>query len=117
MFRYNWSRLKVELHVKTYDEGISEENVTQYFFTPSELEKESTVSIAGKGILDYVVSIQMMDENEVVLFDALRSADTLLALDGYESKGVLILHEGDRHKTPTRNISYNKSYWYELHLE
>ncbi len=116
MFRYNWSRLRIELHVKSFD-GISEEAVTQYFFTPSDLEKEPTVSIAGKGILDYIVTVQSMGENEVVLFDAMRSGDEMLNLDGYESRGVLILHEGDAHKTPTRNISYNKSYWYEAKLE
>lgn len=116
MFRYNWSRLRIELHIKSFD-VVSEETVTQYFFTPSELEKEPTVSIVGKGILDYIVTVQMMNESEVVLFDAMRSSDEMLNLDGYESKGVLILHEGDTHKTPTRNISYNKSYWYEAKIE
>ena len=58
MFRYHWSRLRIELHVKTY-EGVSEEKITQYFFLPSELEAEPTVSIAGKGILDYVLTIQL----------------------------------------------------------
>ncbi|MBQ4121884.1 MAG: hypothetical protein IJD35_07715 [Clostridia bacterium] len=116
MFRYHWSRLRIELHVKTF-EGISEEKITQYFFSPSELETEPTVSIAGKGILDYVLTVQMMSESEVVLFDAMRSEDEMLNLDCYESKGVLILHEGDIHKTPTINISYNKSYWYEVSIE
>lgn len=116
LFRYHWSRLRIELHVKTY-EGVSEEKITQYFFLPSELEAEPTVSIAGKGILDYVLTVQMMNESEVVLFDAMRSEDEMLNLDCYESKGVLILHEGDTHKTPTVNISYNKSYWYEVSIE
>ena len=106
----------MELHVKSF-EGVTEEKITQYFFTPAELEGESTISIPGKGILDYILTVQMMNENEVVLFDAMRSKDEMLNLDCYESKGVLILHEGDKHKTPTINISYNKSYWYEVRIE
>ncbi len=116
MFRYQWIRLKIELHIKTFDK-ITEEKVTRYFFTPQELEKEPTVSIGGKDVLDYVMTVQSLEETEVVLFDAMRSDDVVLNLDAYESKGVLILHEGDVHKTPVRNLSYNISYWYEVSME
>lgn len=116
VFRYQWNRLKIELHVKTFDK-ITEEKVTKYFFTPQDLEREPTVSISGKDVLDYILTVQQLLESEVVLFDAMRSDDVLLNLDAYESKGVLILHEGDTHKTPIRNISYNISYWYEVSIE
>ena len=116
VFRYQWNRLIIELHIKSFDK-ITEEKVTRYFFTPQELEKEPTVSISGKDVLDYVLTVQQLGESEVVLFDAMRSDDILLNLDAYESKGVLILHEGDTHKTPVRNISYNISYWYEVSMD
>lgn len=116
MFRYQWNRLKIELHVKTYDQ-ITEEKVTRYFYLPQDLEKQSTVLIAGKDVLDYVLTVQQFNETEVVFFDAMRSDDVILNLDAYESKGVLILHEGDSHKTPVRNVSYNISYWYEVSIE
>lgn len=123
MVRYHWSRLTVELHVKSFTkpaddsgEKISEERIKQYFFTPRELEAESTVFIPGKNMLDYILTVQSMDENEVILFDAMRSNDEMINMDSYQSKGVLILHEGDSHKTPTRNLSYDTSYWYEVKL-
>ena len=116
MFRYHWNRLKIELHIETFDK-IVEEKVTRYVFTPQDLEKEPTVSVKGKDFLDYVLTVQQLGETEVVLFDAMRSDDIMLNLDAYESKGVLILHEGDTHKTPVRNISYNISYWYEVSID
>lgn len=116
MFRYQWNRLKIELHIKKFDQ-ITEEKVTRYFYMPQELEKESTICIAGGDVLDYIMTVQQFNETEVVFFDALRSENELLNLDAYESKGVLILHEGDTHKTPVRNISYNISYWYEVSIE
>ena len=116
MFRYQWSRLKIELHIQTFDK-ITEEKVTRYVYTPFDLEKESTVSINGKGVLDYVLTLQQLGEGEVVKFEAMRSDDGILNLDAYESKGVLILHEGDTHKTPVRNLSYNISYWYEVSID
>ena len=116
MIRYQWNRLKIELHIKTYDQ-ITEEKVTRYFYLPQELKKEATIMIVGKDVLDYVLTVQQFNETEVVFFDSMRSENNLLNLDAYESKGVLILHDGDIHKTPVRNISYNVSYWYEVSIE
>ena len=116
MFRYEWNRLKIELHIKTFDQ-VTEEKVVRYFYLPQELEKESIISIDGKDLLDYIVTVQQFNETEVVFFDEMRSDNELLNLDAYQSKGVLILHEGDTHKTPVRNISYNVSYWYEVSIE
>ena len=76
-----------------------------------------TLGIDGKDLLDYVITVQQINETEVVFFDEMRSDNELLNLDAYQSKGVLILHEGDTHKTPVRNISYNVSYWYEVSIE
>ena len=116
MFRYEWNRLKIELHIKTFDQ-VTEEKVIRYFYLPQELEKESIILIDGKDLLDYVITVQQINETEVVFFDEMRSDNELLNLDAYQSKGVLILHEGDTHKTPVRNISYNVSYWYEVSIE
>ena len=116
MFRYQWTRLRIELHVKTFDK-ITEEKVTRYVYTPQDLEKEPNVFIKGNGVLDFVLTVQQMNEAEVVVFETMRSDDIMLNMDAYESKGVLILHEGDVHKTPIRNLSYNISYWYEVALD
>ena len=116
MFRYQWNRLKIELHVKTFDK-INEERVTQYVYTPADLEKEMTVLIKGTDILDYVLTVQQLGESELTVFESMRSDDVLLNLDAYESKGVLILHQGDSHKTPVRNLSYKISYWYEVSID
>ena len=56
MFRYHWNRLKIELHIETFDK-IVEEKVTRYVFTPQDLEKEPTVSVKGKDFLDYVFNL------------------------------------------------------------
>jgi len=116
VFRYQWNRLKIELHIKTFDK-INEERVTQYVYTPADLEKEMTVLIKGTDILDYVLTVQQLGESELTVFESMRSDDVLLNLDAYESKGVLILHQGDSHKTPVRNLSYKISYWYEVSID
>ena len=124
MLRYLWSRLTVELHVKTFsklnddsEEKTSEERITHFFYTPRDLENDATVVIPGKNMLDYVLTVHSMNENEVVLFDEMRSTDEMINMDSYQSKGVFFLHQGDSHKTPTRNLSYSTSYWYEVKLD
>lgn len=116
MFRYDWSRLRIEFHRRLFD-GRTDEDVSVTFFTVEELEQNSTVFVTGKGALDYCLTVKELGESEIVVFEAMRSKDPLLNLDGYESKGVLIIHKDDIHKTPVKNISYNESYWYEVSIE
>lgn len=116
MCAYDWFSLKIELHIRSFDGAVSEQ-VRPYLFAREQLKREVTVVLSEEGLLDYVLTVQNIASDEVVISDALRSKDEVMNLNGYESQGVLIIHKGDVHKTPIRNLSYDRSYWYEISIQ
>ncbi len=115
MCERKWSNLKIELHIRSFD-GKMTEIVRPYAFTKEQLEQDAVVVLSEEGLLDYVLTVCRMSDDEIIIAEAMRSSDDVMNIDGYESQGVLIIHIGDVHKTPTRNISYDKGYWYEVSI-
>lgn len=116
MENFEWSRLVIERHYKTFS-GISEENVSRYEYSPSELISEPEILIKGRDIPDYHMSIQSVNKHGIVFFEEFRGNNSYSVFDSYQSHGVIILNAGDDHKTPTSTLSYNQSLWCVIIVE
>ncbi len=115
-----WTTLQITLHIRSfYNEPPKSETSEQtclYEMKKENLAHNRKIVLKKEGLLDYVVIIVDFNEDELVIQEAMLSSDDVMNLDGYESAGVLIIHQNDIHKTPVRTMAYNQQYWYEVTL-
>jgi hypothetical protein len=113
MERFEWKNVVIERHFLVFD-GISCDNLSKYEYTVEDLKKDPVIVIKGHELPDFIMSVNSLTEHGISFFESIKGSAHTVAIEPYESHGVIILNSEDEHKTPTITLSYNKSVFYTV---
>lgn len=113
MERFEWKSVVIERHFLVFD-GISCDNLSKYEYTVEDLKKDPVIIIKGHELPDFIMSVNSLTEHGISFFESIKGSVHTVAIEPYESHGVIILNSEDEHKTPTITLSYNKSVFYTV---